>query len=176
MVAAATLHLMMAGTTFAQQKLGGPAAPGSPTTAAPKPNMPSPETMLALVRTHILALDHALRTNNFYVLHALSGPFLQTRMTPEQLSQAFKQLKADRPDLVAAAIATPALSAAPTLMKNGMLWLKGVFPTKPKQIRFEMVFEVVGQEWRLAGLDIAGGASLATEEKTSVVPAARPPK
>lgn len=140
-------------TASAQQRLGGPTA-ASPSNIAAKPAMPTPETLLALVRTHVLALDHALRTGNFYVLHALSGPFLQSRLTPEQLSQTFKSLKTDRPDLVAAAITTPSLAVAPAFAKNGMLWLKGTFPTSPKQIRFEMMFEVTAQEWRLAGLDI----------------------
>ena len=63
-----------------------------------KPSLPTPEVMLALIRTHLLALDHAIRTGNFYVLHALSGPFLQSRLTPEQLSQAFAALKSERPD------------------------------------------------------------------------------
>lgn len=132
-----------------------------------KPNMPSPETLLALARTHILALDHALRTGNFYVLHALSGPFLQSRLTPEQLANAFKPLKTERLDLVAAAIATPGLASAPAFTKNGMLWMKGEFPTRPKAIRFEMMFEVVNGEWRLAGLDIGTGAAPAAEEKKS---------
>ena len=149
-----------------QSRLGAPApTPAAVERPAAKPNMPSPETLLALVRTHILALDHALRTGNFYVLHALSGPFLQSRLTPEQLSNAFKPLKTERLDLVAAAISTPTLAAAPAFTKNGMLWIKGEFPTRPKPIRFEMVFEVVSVEWRLAGLDIGTGVAPVAEEK-----------
>ena len=153
-----------------QSRLGAPvatpaAAPSVAERPAAKPNMPSPETLLALVRTHVLALDHALRTGNFYVLHALSGPFLQSRLTPEQLANAFKPLKAERLDLAAAAIVTPTLASAPAFTKNSMLWMKGEFPARPKTIRFEMMFEVVNAEWRLAGLDIGTGATPVAEEK-----------
>ncbi len=154
-----------------QSRLGAPVATPAPSATerpAAKPNMPSPETLLALVRTHVLALDHALRTGNFYVLHALSGPFLQSRLTPEQLANAFKPLKTERLDLVAAAIATPGLASAPAFTKNGMLWMKGEFPTRPKTIRFEMMFEIVNGEWRLAGLDIGTGAAPVSEEKKLV--------
>lgn len=110
--------------------------------------------MLALIRTHILALDHALRSNSFVVLHAISGPYLQSRLTPERLSEAFAPLKASRPDLAAVAIKTPNLVAAPAFTKNGMLWLKGTFPTSHADVSFEMVFEISSSEWRLAGLDV----------------------
>ncbi|HRK18957.1 MAG TPA: hypothetical protein PK970_08375 [Hyphomicrobiaceae bacterium] len=126
------------------------------------PGLPSPETMLALVRTHMLALDHAVRTGRFDVLHALSGPYLRNRLTVEQLALAFRRLQIERPDLVAAAITTPTLARAPTLSADGMLRLGGTFPVQGKEIRFEMVFESPGREWQLAGLDVGVIDAVAT--------------
>lgn len=138
------------------------AQPQTQMQARPAPGLPSPETMLALVRTHMLALDHAVRTGRFDVLHALSGPFLRNRLTVEQLALAFRRLRAERPDLVAAAITTPTLSAAPSLSADGMLRLGGAFPAQGREIRFEMVFESSGREWQLAGLDVGVIAAVAT--------------
>lgn len=148
--------------------------PASPSTEikSANANLPSAETMLALVRTHILALDHALRTNNFYVLHALGGPFLQSRLTPEQLAQAFANLKADRPDLAAVAIMTPVLTVSPEITASGMLQMVGQFPTKPKEIRFEMVFQPSGGEWRLAGMNIVIAVAPMVQSTTGILPTA----
>lgn len=123
--------------------------------AAPQFSVPSPETLLALVRTNLLALDHALRTNNFAVLHALGSPYLQSKLSVDGLAQAFAQLRAQRPDLAAVAIVTPALTEQPAIVQNGMLRLVGAFPLQPQQIRFEMLFEASAGEWRLAGMNVA---------------------
>jgi hypothetical protein len=130
-----------------------PASPvPAPAVALPQaPSVPSPETLLALVCTNLLALDHAPRTNNFSVLHALAGPHLRTRLTIEGLAL----LRAQRPDLAVVAIATPILSEQPQIAPNGMLRLVGAFPVQPQQIRFEMIFEAFGGEWRLAGMNVA---------------------
>lgn len=122
-----------------------------------QPSVPPPETMLALVRTNVLALDHALRSNNFAVLHTMASPFLQQRLTVEQLAQAFAGLRAQRPDLVAVAVSTPVLTAQPTVLQNGMLRLVGQFPTQSQKIRFEMLYEATRGEWRLAGMDVGAG-------------------
>jgi hypothetical protein len=135
-------------------KAGGPShAAGS----SPAPSLPAPETMLALVRTSLLALDHALRTGNFTVLHGLGSPFLQQRLSVDQLARAFVALREKRPDLAAIAVATPMLTQQPLILENGMLRLTGHFPTRKQDIRFEMVFEAASGEWRLAGMDVAAG-------------------
>jgi hypothetical protein len=131
-------------------------AQGQPQAYQNAPNIPSPEALLALVRTHILALDHAIRANNFTVLHAISGPILQQKLNPQQLADAFASLRAQRVDLVAAAFATPVLTEQPGISQNGLLRLAGGFPTRPMELRFEMVFQVAGGEWRLAGMNVAG--------------------
>lgn len=132
-----------------------PSAAGRQSEGGQQMNVPSPETMLALVRTNLLALDYALRTGNFSVLHSMGSPFLQSRLSVEGLAQAFAPLRAQRPDLAAVAIATPALTEQPAIGQNGMLRLVGAFPVKPQQIRFEMLFEAAAGEWRLAGMNVA---------------------
>lgn len=140
-------------------------------TGPPRPGVPAPETILALIRTHILALDHAFRTNNFSVLRALSGLSLRKQFTDQTLAAAFANVRAEKPDLVAAAIATPQVREAPAILADGKLRLAGDFPGLPRSLGFEMLFEVDAGEWKLAGMNIAVGS--APPAATPAAPAAK---
>jgi hypothetical protein len=161
---------LLASSVAAQQPPAGtgtqvpktPPAQAQPIPPQPALAVPSPETMLALVRTSLIALDHALRTGNFTVMLALGAPFLQANFTPERLAAAFANLRSQRPDLAATTIVTPQLTEAPVIAPNGMLRLAGGFPTRPNEIRFEMMFQAAGGEWRLAGMNVAAVPVAAT--------------
>ena len=131
-----------------------PAVQAQPAPVQQTAALPPPETMLALVRVYIVALDQAMRTNNFTVLHALSSPFLQSRLNPDQLGQSFAGLYAARLDLTAAAILTPNLTELPAVLPNGMLHMIGVLPARARPYQFEMLFEPSQGEWKLAGINV----------------------
>jgi hypothetical protein len=121
-----------------------------------------------MLRTTLLALDHANKTNNYTVLRALGGPELQ-KYSPEQLSQLFAGLRARGIDLSPVAVITPQVLEAPQITPESLLLLIGYFPTRPLQIRFEMAFQSVGGQWRIFGLTVR---ALAWQEPPA---AAQPP-
>jgi len=114
----------------------------------------SPELMLLMVRTTMIALDQANKTGNYSVLRKLGGPGLQ-RATPEQLAKTFEVLRAAKVDLAPASIVTPELSETPAISPEGLLNLTGFFPTRPSQIQFRLVFEAVGDAWKPYGLSVS---------------------
>jgi hypothetical protein len=134
--------------------------------------LPPAETLLALVRTNLIALDHACRTGNFAVLRDLSGPYLRSRLTSEALAASFANVCASKSDLVAVAIVTPMITEPPAFLGNGMLRLVGTFAIRPASIRFEMLFEASGGEWRLAGMNVATVAAAASPSQSEAPPAA----
>lgn len=170
-------------STAIAQEAGKNASPSGQGAQAPQgaalpatPSVPSPETLLALVRTNLVALDHACRTGNFSVLRDLSGPFLRSKLSVDALASSFVNVCASRADLVAVSIVTPTLTEPPALMSNGMLRLVGTFAIRPSDLRFEMLFEAATGEWRLAGMNVAAAGRPAEPSQRAVTAPAAEPK
>jgi hypothetical protein len=115
--------------------------------------VPPAEVMLVLLRTSLLALDHANKTNDYSVLRALGAPELQ-KLSSEQLSRTFSGLRAANIDLSPVAVTTPQVLEPPQITPQGLLKLLGYFPTRPLQIQFEILFQPVDGHWRVFGLTV----------------------
>jgi len=165
--------------TLAQQKPPEtkPAAPatGKPAPAAtPAPaqqqSLPvSIEQALYLIRSTLLTLNDANHSGNYTVLRDLAAPDFQAHNTAADLGQSFSDLRRRNFDLHGAALLAPQLTAVPALDQKGMLRLTGYIPTRPLQINFDLLFQVVGNQWRLYGI------SVATPEATPAQPQAQVP-
>ena len=146
------------------------AAPQAAVPPQPGIHVPQPEVLLILIRSAMIGLDHANRTGNYSVLREMGGPALQQHSSA-QLSGAFANLRASKVDLLVTAIATPQITQQPTISPNGLLQLVGFFPTQPRRIQFNIVYQPVGGQWRLAGLNVA----LVQAEAVANTPTAEPP-
>ncbi len=110
---------------------------------------------LYLIRTTLLTLNDANRSGNYSVLRDLAAPDFQARNSAADLALGFADLRRRNFDLFAAAISAPQLTAPPALDANKMLHLIGFFPTRPLQINFDLLFQIVGGQWRLFGVSVA---------------------
>ena len=144
----------------------GKQQPSQPPTIA----VPSPEVLLVLVRSALIALDHANRTGNYTVLRELGGPGLQ-RHSSAQLSNAFANLRNQQVDLLPVAIVTPQLTRPPSVSADGLLQLIGFFPTQPRHIQFEVAYQPVSGQWKLFGLNVALAAAAPPAPQESAAPA-----
>jgi hypothetical protein len=115
--------------------------------------VPPAEVLLVLLRTSLLALDHANKANDYRVLRALGAPELQ-KFSTEQLSRMFSGLRAANIDLSPVAVITPQVLEPPRITPQGLLKLLGYFPTQPLQIQFEILFQPVDGHWRVFGLTV----------------------
>jgi hypothetical protein len=120
-----------------------------------QPAMPvSTEQALYLIRSTLLTLNDANRSGNYTVLRDLAAPDFQARNTAADLSQIFSDLRRRNFDLYGAALLAPQLTAVPARDQRGYLHLTGFFPTRPQQINFDLLFQDVGNQWRLFGVAI----------------------
>lgn len=117
--------------------------------------VPKPETLLALIRLHLVALDQAIKANDFRVLHAISAPGLQSKMTAGRLATAFASLRARRTDLAAAVIITPQITESPKILPGNVLNIVGHLPTKRQRIDFHMQFQPADRQWKLLGMNVS---------------------
>ncbi|MGZ9410872.1 MAG: hypothetical protein ACXW3J_09640, partial [Methylocystis sp.] len=114
--------------------------------------------VLILVRSTLLALDHANKTGNYTVLRELGAPGFQVN-TAARLAEIFADQRRDSLDLSGVAAIDPQLSLLPQIEANGFMRLAGFFPSIPKSVNFEMMFAPVDGQWRLFGLSVALGQS-----------------
>ena len=159
-LAAACGGAALAQAPFKERWQTAPAPPQQPA-KQPQPQtqtqkLPVPvEQALYLIRSALLTLNDANRSGNYTVLRDLAAPDFQAKNSAADLAHIFANLRQRRIDLHAAALLAPQLTAAPALDDKGMLRLTGFFPTRPLQIRFDLLFQTVGSDWRLFGISIA---------------------
>jgi hypothetical protein len=163
----------------AAQKQDQRSAPAAPSVATPAPQQPLPvsiEQALYLIRTTLLTLNDANRSGNYTVLRDLAGPDFQARNTAADLSLIFSDLRRRNFDLYAAALLAPQLTAAPALDAEQRLHLTGFFPTRPLQINFDLLFQVVAGQWRLFGISIATSETAPTQPQAQTHPPVAAPR
>ena len=130
--------------------------PAANRAAAPKPANIDRNGVLILVRSTLLALDHANKTGNYTVLRDMAAPGFQGN-TAARLAEIFAKLRNDKLDLSGVAVIDPQLSLLPQIEANGMMRMAGFFPSVPTQVNFELMYAPVDGQWRLFGISVAVG-------------------
>jgi hypothetical protein len=127
--------------------------------------------VLILIRSSLLALDHANKTGNYTVLRDLGAPGFQAN-TDARLAEVFAAQRKDNLDLSGVAVLEPQLTVLPQIEPNGMMHMAGFFPSVPTQVNFELAFAPVNRQWRLFGISVALGQA---GPMAPQAPAAAPP-
>ncbi|MCK1395143.1 hypothetical protein [Bradyrhizobium sp. 1] len=154
--AAVGLLILGAVTTSAQQTPPQPHQAPPQQQAAPKPANIDRNGVLMLIRSTLLALDHANRTGNYTVLRDLGAPGFQVN-TAAKLAEIFAKQRGDKLDLSGVSVIDPQLSLLPQIEPNGLLHMAGFFPSVPSQVNFELLFAPVEGQWRVFGVSLSVG-------------------
>lgn len=135
----------------------------SPVVAQQQPAQQAPKSanidrngVLILIRSTLLALDHANKTGNYTVLRDMGAPGFQAN-TAARLGEIFAKQRADNIDLSGVAVIEPQLSVLPQIEPNGMMRMAGFFPSVPSQVNFELLYAPVDGQWRLFGVGVSIG-------------------
>ena len=128
--------------------------------AQQQPALPvSLDQALYLIRSTLLTLNDANRSGNYSVLRELAAPEFQAKNSAADLALIFTDLRRRNFDLYGAALLAPQLTAVPAIDSDRRLHLVGNFETRPLLIHFDLIFQVVGGQWRLFGISIATPAA-----------------
>ncbi len=147
---------------------------GLPAQAAPRIDEVRAEI---LIKNTLAAFNQANLTGNYTVLRDLGSPTFRGQNNPAKLTIVFASFRERDLDLSPLAVVKPELSVAPAPGKDGRLRLAGLFPTRPLAIKFDMLFEPIGDVWLLVDLSVAAvDASPApvTNSQDPVPPLPRP--
>ncbi len=119
-----------------------------------RPAMPDAHKIAILIRTTLIALNHANRTDNYTVLHELGSASFQEGNSPEALRDIFAEFRERDLDLGPITVINPQLFREPAFDERGRLRLTGFFPSQPEQVNFDLAFERVDGDWRLFGIGV----------------------
>ncbi len=102
-----------------------------------------------MVRSAIIALNHANMTGNYTVLRALGAPGFQLANPPARLAEIFSGLRKRRVDLSPVAVIKPVFMRKPFVNRQGMMVLTGYFPSRPEAVVFTLGYKPVAGIWKL---------------------------
>lgn len=120
----------------------------------PGPKMPDSFKLNMMIRSTVIAVNQANKTNNYTVLRDLGSPRFKEANSAEKLAKIFDPLRKTKFDLSPVLFFTPKLLQPPAL-EDGMLKLTGFFDTAPQRVSFDLLFEDIKGEWLLYGINIA---------------------
>lgn len=138
-----------------------------PQSASPGAPLPSPDALVMLVRSTLLAFNQANLTNNYSVLHALAAPAFQKDNDVAKLGESFASFRERKIDVAPIAVLAPRLFKPAEIDGQGLLRIAGVFPSQPLQLRFSLAYQSVEGSWRFAGLAVDARAADATAQPAS---------
>lgn len=126
---------------------------------APATPLPPAPVMLALLRGTLVAVNQANITGNYSVLRDLSAPSFRESHNAAQLTDLFRPWRENALDFAAVLLLDAKLTAMPKIGPDGRLRLTGFFPTTPLRIGFDLGFEAVDGNWRLATIAVDARAA-----------------
>jgi hypothetical protein len=139
--------------SFAQNKLP-PAKPAAPAPQVKQELKVETVQLVTLIKSTIMALQHANQTGNYSVLRDLGTPVFRERFDQARLVAIFSNLRSRGVNLSPVLFLAPNLMKQPEMTEANELHLVGNFPTQPLQIQYEMLFMQLDGIWRLNGLAV----------------------
>jgi hypothetical protein len=117
--------------------------------------VPAADVLVMMVRGTLASVNHANFTENYSVLHEMTTPALQARVTAAQFGRAFADLRKQNLDLSPALVLNPQFTPTPSVTPQGALRLAGYFPSKPLQINFAIDYRPVDGFWLVDSLSVS---------------------
>lgn len=131
-----------------------------------KIELPTPNQLRILIRSTIVALDHANGTGNYTVLRDLGAPGFQRANSSARLAELFAPLRQQKINLGPVLLIEPKLVKPPSLNEQGHLRVTGFFPSNPLQVQFDLAYERVEDNWSLFGVAVSVAPSKVANGKT----------
>ena len=133
--------------------------------------VPSKEMINEILQTTLMDIDEALETNDFAEFHSTLSTLWQKQSTPTTIKRLFLAVIKQKPNIQDTKSKDPIFMVKPYIndreFKQPTLYLKGYYPTSPKEIDFHFRYILDDGEWKLAGVDLWLYAEYTTEEKAN---------
>jgi hypothetical protein len=116
--------------------------------------VPSAEKLNAMALESLLAFNKAVKEKSFVAFQEQGSRAFRQQLSPEKLLQAFKVFVDQGIDISSIVDMQPVFDNPPAINSDGVLILKGSYPTKPQKVVFELKYVFEGGGWRVQGIDV----------------------
>ena len=127
-----------------------------------------------MIRSTVLALNQANVTGNYTVFRQLGSPTFQRNNSSQHIGAAFARLRNRNMDLTPILLLMPKLLRKPEITDRGLLRMSGFFPSQPDRVTFDLLFQQVGNKWKLYGAAVDAVRPKQTQPQVAA-PTPQPP-
>jgi hypothetical protein len=126
------------------------AAPSEENTA----EVPTDREVKKLALDSLLLFNVAIQTKSFDNFYTRIAQLWQKETTPAELLRTFRSFVEQNANIAPIAKEKPDFEEAPTVNADGILVLKGLYPTQPNNVFFELKYVFEDESWKLVGIHV----------------------
>ena len=116
--------------------------------------VPTDREVKKLALDSLLLFNVAIQTRSFDKFYTKIATLWQKEITPEELLRIFHSFVDQNMNIALIAKEQPDFDAAPTVNADGILVLKGSYPTQPNNVFFELKYVFEDESWKLVGINV----------------------
>jgi uncharacterized protein YxeA len=115
--------------------------------------IPSEQVLVKLVNKSMSVFSDSVNEKSMVKFHSHVSNLWQQQFSPEKFDEAFGSFYELDIDLALLESFSPQFSAKPNIDEDGVLLIKGHYPTQPNQVYFEQKYLFEGLGWKLIGFN-----------------------
>jgi hypothetical protein len=116
--------------------------------------VPTDKELKALALDSLLLFNVAIQTKSFENFYGHSAKLWQKEVTPERLLDIFQSFIDKKINIALIVKQEPAFEGAPAVNEDGLLVIKGSYPTQPSKVLFQLKYFYEDESWKLVGINV----------------------
>jgi hypothetical protein len=116
--------------------------------------VPADKELKALALDSLLAFNNGIETKSFENFYDQISKLWQKEVTSEKLLQIFQPFIDKKINIAPIAQLEPAFEGTPAVNEDGLLVIKGSYPTEPSKVFFEVKYVYEDPAWKVAGINV----------------------
>jgi hypothetical protein len=117
--------------------------------------LPADDELRVMADTAMLRLGRAINARDFTEFYTRLAKIFKSQTTPEALFNAFKSFAEQNIDLTSLEGNVPVFNLPPAVNDDGILMLKGYYPSQPPIVYFEIKYIYEHPDWKLFGINVS---------------------
>lgn len=116
--------------------------------------VPTEKELKTLALDSLLLFNVAIQTKSFEDFYGHIAKLWQKEVSPEKLLEIFQSFIDKEVNIASIAKLEPAFEGTPAVNEDGLLVLKGSYPTRPSAVFFELKYVYEDELWALVGINV----------------------
>ena len=116
--------------------------------------VPTNKELKALALDSLLLFNVAVQTKSFDNFYDHTAKLWQKQTSPEKLLEIFQSFIDKKINIALIVKQEPAFEGTPAVNEDGLLVIKGSYPTQPSKVSFQLKYVYEDESWKLVGINV----------------------